>query len=1230
MNTVRCSGISSNFALLNGYNTAALDAIFFRTNTAFHSKKCDFVVQSSTQKSSTIRCPKCNSSLRNLARTLRKLPKAVETTTGTLSEHIQIELELLLEENASILEIEQKLRELSYNLILLERDVQINIQKGPHKGKTLRTCPFIKNGEITDARELTWIPDYPCTKGHIIFNNGVKHSECSMCIIGYNKKNNLSHCESCNKLKTQLRAAIYRESQNKNFNNDHTHNSKLSTTELHRKLEYMRKQLEASRTKVLRKVKQLKEMFSTEEAVEVDTEIGHLIENINKLDNFELLIRQILKQKVSKNLSVECENCISEDEYITFSKAFCEAINNKAKSIAGRPTQHKYSPTTIRYALMLYNTSKKGYETAKKSPFLTLPSKATMEKHAKLSRVESGKFIHVYSRVTRMLKDEQNDVLVYVDEMKLEGGLLWNTSNRQIVGYSDEPLEWDIWEHEKREKNENIANFVSQFKIRICGTNECFPGEYFYSEKCASSSELQAQVKHVFLCLILSNFNPKALILDSGTSNMLCVKSLMKNAYFKSLKEPVLQSEQCSFNFEFLIDSVFVIPCSVHLLKNLRNSFYASSLNKKRFLCRKNHSQISWKHVELCYKRDLERANLNLSTNTNLTINCLELTPWTKMRVSLAKTIFDRRVIVEMMEYLCLQLKIAVPVVVGTDVEGQLLVLNEQKHMGGLLSAKLLYIIGQKTLTNEQDSLSETILFMCFVHELFHEVLLNKYLKVTKSNIHELRCFVNFRLGYFAQWRHFLGLNDESTSTASWNFVPNQTWRSLRACCNGFLHYSENLLRKNVHITYVPMLHFNTSTLESFFGYVRGACRYSGADVQTYKKAVSSVSFKNLNLMIQKGSYDPQDCQEAEDVCTDLLFMKDFLKYEINVRRNIDTLQQSNCVLCINSNMKLFHTWSNNESLLKVLNKADSLISFSWATKGSRNGDFFNQFFVSSTNEHECILEKYIHGVIESILSFYVLFLNRKNALPKPGFQCFETCLNESVCSGSIQKAFLQQTIVPLPSNAAKHALLECLLPILRNFILSIQLESEDNNLSYNSSQFDYDFHVFVGFAISSAMKSVSKKMKKKNKKCTNYAAYYDFLQNLVATETATTVIQHRSRGGLISPHSCLKPWAMSVFIEIYRSTPPSFFCPSTIWTIWKELTKNNTLFLCFTNSVNEFGTFTESASRQIHNLLLKKLFHSRVNEIFKSMKMRMAKDENQKNPKSALRENLKHLQNKK
>lgn len=233
-----------------------------------------------------------------------------------------------------------------------------------------------------------------------------------------------------------------------------------------------------------------------------------------------------------------------------------EQIAVLTKRLQGKAKTVRFSPTMLQFAMSIYARSRKGYTEV--SELLHLPSISTLQKLKQASGVHSGMCSSIYRNARVRNGNRGGSGLLLCDEMKIQAGMVFCTSNNMVTGFVDDALCMDALckqlfsgdaqttttsssssssrsrssdggageklDEDCVENVNNLAQYVNQWLWRSNVKSEgdahlTVQCEYFFSKQPASGAELTAQFHRVLRLLELAEFEVHALCSDAGGGN---------------------------------------------------------------------------------------------------------------------------------------------------------------------------------------------------------------------------------------------------------------------------------------------------------------------------------------------------------------------------------------------------------------------------------------------------------------------------------------------------------------------------------------------------------------------------------------------------------------------------------------------------------------------------------------------------------------------------------------
>lgn len=340
----------------------------------------------------------------------------------------------------------------------------------------------------------------------------MKHKNCCKYFLRQKREVNQEHCKDCTNLKNSILKSFNRESTDHSWNSCKLPNIVLSTKEKLEKLEYLRCSVTALKSIQERQQEIIREQFEVEATVNIDDPVLKLLESLKTHENIEELSKMLIEAEYKKFAGPTAViSNVTAASIQTFASTFSENLKNTAKRLAGKQMQCRYSAETIKFALHLFNISPKSYDNLYQSGVICVPSRKTIERARAANKMNNGSCVSIYKKNLQNLSSNDTNVVLLMDEMRLESGIAWSTTTHSIIGYCEEDISWESLimdsKSNSNEQDEKIAQYVSQFLVKTCLTGKTFCGEFFFSASPTSTAELKSQIRHVVLSLHVTGFH---------------------------------------------------------------------------------------------------------------------------------------------------------------------------------------------------------------------------------------------------------------------------------------------------------------------------------------------------------------------------------------------------------------------------------------------------------------------------------------------------------------------------------------------------------------------------------------------------------------------------------------------------------------------------------------------------------------------------------------------------
>lgn len=175
----------------------------------------------------------------------------------------------------------------------------------------------------------------------------------------------------------------------------------------------------------------------------------------------------------------------------------------------------------------------------------------------------------------------------------------------------------------------------------------------------------------------------------------------------------------------------------------------------------------------------------------------------------------------------------------------------------------------QQSTTHSEEIPSDatSLLYMSIVHEIFHELVLNRNEQINRQNSESYIEFAKSIMVHFGVWRQ-AQLKRKMLGDVDWErqSIDRITWRNLRFGVAPFLYFARYVLHElqnEICIEYIPMLLSNQSALESHFSSTRGSNHDKASN---YSSHVTTKSTKQASAALAKcKSYTSEDIVQMKD-----------------------------------------------------------------------------------------------------------------------------------------------------------------------------------------------------------------------------------------------------------------------------------------------------------------------------------------------------------------------------
>ena len=328
---------------------------------------------------------------------------------------------------------------------------------------------------------------------------------------------------------------------------------------------------------------------------------------------------------------------------------------DQAKNVTGL-RGNRWNIVTFRLALSVYIRSTSAYNALKSFPMLNLPSISTLRKFMKDKLHAAGECdVYLADQKQRYLKKQENlqkngqptpdgfGLLIF-DEVKVMAGIMWNSKSNAIIGYAMTPDELhslhDIY-FSLNSDSDVKSNYMLQFLWRDLCADFDVMGPYYSSATGMENKILVACIIDAMQKLHKYGFKTKVLMCDGASSNLTALKGFMghKGCFGFKKKEDgqISHAIDPTFYNPYTNESVFVMICPTHQLKNMIAQLYASRKSGTKSF-EKDEVQFGWAAIQSVYQWNLDQAKSGHTLPVpGLKLSYVVRDSWTRLNVRPAK-----------------------------------------------------------------------------------------------------------------------------------------------------------------------------------------------------------------------------------------------------------------------------------------------------------------------------------------------------------------------------------------------------------------------------------------------------------------------------------------------------------------------------------------------------------------------------------------------------------------
>ena len=440
----------------------------------------------------------------------------------------------------------------------------------------------------------------------------------------------------------------------------------------------------------------------------------------------------------------------------------------------------QYHPMLIRFCLSLASKSAKAYDELRDSKVLVLPSRRTLRDYKNAIRPSTGfnpAVVEELIETTKSLEGHQRNVVVSLDEIKIQEDLVFDKHSGELIGFvdlGDPQLNYSTFKNVS-----TLASHCMVFYLRGLSSDLKFSFAYFATNTVTATQLFTLFWQAVSILELTCKLNVIALVSDGASSNRKFYR--MHKEISQCVDSPVIYRTKNLFAPGRFI---FFFADAPHLLKTLRNAVYHSREHRKGTRELWNKGPILWKHISQVVQDDLNR---NPKLLPKLSQNHIFLTSYSTMTVSYATQI---------------------------------------------LSSSMANVI-----TYYYPEFKETATYCKFMDSFFdccnvrnqqegkkkRKPFLEPYRSVNDPRFEWLK--IEF-LQYFSNWKKVISERTDITQKEKDKmFIPLQTYEGLQITVYSLVEATQYLLQSGVD--FVLSERFNQDVLEEYFGRQRSLGRFN-------------------------------------------------------------------------------------------------------------------------------------------------------------------------------------------------------------------------------------------------------------------------------------------------------------------------------------------------------------------------------------------------------------------
>ncbi len=314
------------------------------------------------------------------------------------------------------------------------------------------------------------------------------------------------------------------------------------------------------------------------------------------------------------------------------------------KLLQSSSSGRRYHPQIIRFALSVHGKSPSAYRELRDSGALVLPSESVLLDYKNYFTPKAGinnENVDELRRKVSSFTEVQRYIVLVMDEMKIQSGLVFDKHSGNLVGFID--LGDPMTNFACLKDEDTLATHALAFLVRGLCTDLKHVIAYFFTGNVMSFqlmpifwkvvSTLELSLSLYVIGLVNDGASPNRKLFNLHTE---LVNDLNCDVVFKTIN---LFATSRRF--------IYFFADSPHLIKTARNCLYNSgSGTRSRFMWNNGH-YLLFRHIADLFYKDQASP---LHALPKLTLEHIVLTPYSKMKVKLATQVLSQSVAITLEE----------------------------------------------------------------------------------------------------------------------------------------------------------------------------------------------------------------------------------------------------------------------------------------------------------------------------------------------------------------------------------------------------------------------------------------------------------------------------------------------------------------------------------------------------------------------------------------------------